>query len=199
LKKKVSDKKKQSEKKKVKSVLKRLVAKVKRQAQIAKLPIKAQVKIAREKLSKRASILKNVLRKITVSSKKDDAEKKVLKGMLREFAAKDLLKTVVQQRLLNKVTKKGKNAAKKGTKVPKTKSSKTKKPKTKGAKKDSKKSGKKAGKKAAKLSDSEFLGAFGKKILDEAKRVGKNVIVEAGKGAARGAWEGAKKGWNQSF
>jgi hypothetical protein len=176
LKKKVPADKIASEKKKVKAILKRLVAKAKRQAKIVKLPLKDQVKIVKDKLNKRISILENIIRKVTIVSKKDDAEKKLLKGMLREFAVKDLLKATVQKALLYKITKK----EKKGTKVPKKG---TKKPKN-GSKKPKKVT------KAKFLSDSEFLGKFGKWLGNAAKKIGR-VALNAGKEAAINAAVGA--------
>jgi hypothetical protein len=168
LKKKVSEKTENAEKKKIKSIFTRLIQKAQNETAITKLPIKDQVKIANGKLTQRVKILKNILRKITVGSKKDDAEKKTLKSILREFAAKDLLRASVQQKLLNKATKPNK-----GSKRPK--------PSKKATKKD-------AVKKA--LADAEFLGKFGKFLGSALKTVGK-AALQGAKDGAIGALTGA--------
>jgi hypothetical protein len=112
LNKKVTAAKENGEKTKIKAIFARLIKKADGEKKIAKLPIKDQVKIAKGKLTKRVQILKNILSKVTVDSTKDDAEKKALKSILREFAAKDLLRSSVQQHLLKKGPKDAKKEKK---------------------------------------------------------------------------------------
>jgi DNA polymerase III alpha subunit (gram-positive type) len=185
LNKKVSEKTENGEKKKVKAIFERLIKKAQKEAKYTKLAIKDQVKIAKGKLTKRVQILKNILRKVTVSEKKDDAEKKTLKSILREFAAKDLLRASVQQKLLTKTTKGSKAPTKNGSKRPKPskKGSKRPKPSKKASKKPKKTDD--AVKKA--LADSEFLG---KKIGGALKSVGK-IALGAAKTAGMAALTGA--------
>jgi hypothetical protein len=166
--KKVSEKKETEEKKKIKSIFTRLLNKAQKEAKYQKLPVKDQVKIAKGKIAQRITILKNILKKVTVADKKDDAEKKTLKKLIREFAARNLLKVAVQKKLLKKACTKGKKGSKKPTK--------------KATKKND------AVKKA--LADAEFLGKFGKFLGKTLKTVGK-AALQGAKDGAIGALTGA--------
>jgi hypothetical protein len=140
-----------TETKKVANIFNRLLKKADKESAIAKLPARTQVKIAKAKLENRETILKNILKKVTVASSKDDEEKKTLKTLLREFAAKDLLKAHVQLKKL-----KAARIAKKGTS----------KGSRRGSRRGSRKGTMKPAVVAKALADSEFLGSLGQDLAE---------------------------------